>query len=160
MKKTIKNNRKSKVSYIVNSVFNEKWEGLSVEEKAKIFNQKMFKYIMKEEVNYNYILPNLEIENSNYEQINKYGYLKLEYIKEHKRTLYHELLIKNELTNYLLSVGKECENRYNILMENYIKNDKKLTEKNKEINQMEWVKLMNNYKNMAEEIVLKELIYI
>lgn len=45
-------------------------------------------------------------------------------------------------------------------MENYIKNDKKLTEENKEINQMEWVKLMNNYKNSAEEIVLKELIYV
>ncbi|MDO5569145.1 MAG: TnpV protein [bacterium] len=27
-------------------------------------------------------------------------------------------------------------------------------------NQLEWVKLMNNYKNMAEEIILKELIYI
>lgn len=84
------------------------------------------------------------------EQINKYGYLKLDYIKEHKKILYHELLIKNELTNYLLSVGKECENRYIILIGNYIKNGKKLTKKNKEINQMEWVKLMNNYKNMAD----------
>lgn len=104
----------------------------------------MLKYIMKEEVNYNYVLPNLKIE----------------YIKEHKRTLYHELLINNDLTNYLLSVGKECKNRYIIIMENYINNDKKLTEENKEINQMEWVKLMNNYKNSAEEIVLKELIYV
>lgn len=32
--------------------------------------------------------------------------------------------------------------------------------KNKETNQMEWVQLMNNYKNMAEEIILKEIIYI
>ena len=47
-----------------------------MEEKTKIFNQKMLKYIMKEEVNYNYVLPNLKIENNNYEQINKYGYLK------------------------------------------------------------------------------------
>lgn len=76
MEKKIKNNQKSKVSYIVNSVFDEKWERLSMEEKTKIFNQKMLKYIMKEEVNYNYVLPNLKIENNNYEQINKYGYLK------------------------------------------------------------------------------------
>ena len=34
-----------------------------------------------------------------------------------------------------------------------------LTIRNKEINQLEWVKLMNNYKNTAEEIILKELIY-
>ena len=26
-------------------------------------------------------------------------------------------------------------------------------------NQLEWVKRMNNYKNMAEEVILKELIY-
>ena len=45
-------------------------------------------------------------------------------------------------------------------MNNYIKNDNKLSEKNKETNQMEWVQLMNNYKNMAEEIILRELIYV
>ena len=67
-----------------------------------------------------YLLPNLVIENQNYEEINKYGYLRL----------------------------------------NYIKNNEKLTEKNKENNQIEWVKLMNNYKNTAEEIILKELINV
>ena len=107
-----------------------------------------------------YLLPNLVIDNKNYEQINKYGYLRLDYIKEHKKELYQTLLMKNELTNHLLSVSKECENRYNILMNNYIKNDNKISEKNKEINQLELVKLMNNYKNMAEEIILKELIYV
>lgn len=45
-------------------------------------------------------------------------------------------------------------------MNNYIKNDYKLSEKNKESNQMEWLQLMNNYKNMAEEIILKEIIYV
>lgn len=68
--------------------------------------------------------------------------------------------MKNELTNHLLSVSIECEERLKTLMNNYIKNDERLSEKNKEINQLEWVKLMNNYKNMAEEIILKELIYV
>ena len=68
--------------------------------------------------------------------------------------------MKNELTNHLLSVSKECEERLKILMDNYIKNDEKLSEKSKENNQIEWVKLMNNYKNTAEEIILKELIYV
>ena len=39
------------------------------------------------------------------------------------------------------------------MMKNYLK-------KNKENNQIEWVKLMNNYNNTAEEIILKELIYV
>lgn len=107
-----------------------------------------------------YLLPNLVIDNKNYEQIDKYGYLRLDYIKKHKKGLYQSLLMKNDLTNHLLSVSKECENRYNILMNNYIKNDNKLSEKNKETNKMEWVQLMNNYKNMAEEIILRELICV
>ena len=45
-------------------------------------------------------------------------------------------------------------------MNNYIKNDEKLSEKYKENNQIEWVQLMNNYKNMAEEIILRELICV
>ena len=107
-----------------------------------------------------YLLPNLMIENQNYGEINKYGLLRLNYIKEYKKGLYQSLLMKNELTNHLLSVSKECEERLKTLMNNYIKNDEKLTEKNKENNQIEWVKLMNNYKNTAEKIILKELIYV
>ena len=103
-----------------------------------------------------YLLPNLVIENQNYGEINKYGYLRLNYIKEHKKGLYQTLLMKNELTKHLLSVSKECEERLKTLMDNY----EKLSEKSKENNQIEWVKLMNNYKSTAEEIILKELIYV
>jgi len=63
-----------------------------------------------------------------------------------------------KLTNHLFSVSNEAEKKVNFLIENY-KNMDKLTEKTKEMNQLEWVKLMNNYKNMAEKIVLNELIY-
>lgn len=107
-----------------------------------------------------YLLPNLVIENQNYGEINKYGLLRLNYIKKHKKGLYQALLMKNELTDHLLSVSKECEERLKNLMNNYIKNDEKLTEKSKENNQIKWVKLMNNYNNAAKEIILKELIYV
>ncbi len=107
-----------------------------------------------------YLLPNLTIKNKSYGEISKYGYLRLNYLKEHKKGLYTILLMEDKLTNHLVSVSNECEDRFKILMDNYIKNDDKLSEKNKEINQLEWVKLMNNYKNCAEEIILKELIYV
>ena len=108
--------------------------------------------------NGDYLLPNLVLENDNKEQIGKYGLLRLSYIKNYKKGLYQTLLMKNELTNHILSVSIECEERLKTLMYNYIKNDERLAEKNKEINQLEWVKLMNNYKNMAEEIILNEYI--
>lgn len=107
-----------------------------------------------------YLLPNLTIKNQNYRKINKYGYLRLEYLKQHNKGLYTTLLMKDELTNHLISVSNECEERLKKLMDNYIENDEKLSEKNKEINQLEWVKLMNNYKDCVEEIILKEMIYV
>lgn len=107
-----------------------------------------------------YLLPNLTIKNQNYRKINKYGYLRLEYLKQHNKGLYTTLLMKDELTNHLISVSNECEERLKNLMDNYIENDEKLSEKNKEINQLEWVKLMNNYKDCVEEIILKEMVYV
>lgn len=107
-----------------------------------------------------YLLPNLTIKNQNYGKINKYGYLRLKYLKQHKKGLYTTLLMQDKLTNHLVSVSNECEERFKTLMDNYIRNDEKLSEKNKENNQLEWVKLMNNYRNCAEEIILKELIYV
>ena len=106
-----------------------------------------------------YELPNLTLNDNKKGTINKYGMLRLDYLKEHKKTLYTSLLMKDELTNHLISVSKDAENLLNALMENYKKSDEKLSEKSKETNQFEWVKLMNNYQNAAEEIVLKELIY-
>jgi len=106
-----------------------------------------------------YELPNLTLKNNKKGPINKYGMLKLDYLKARKKSLYTTLLIKDELTNHLVSVSKDAETLLNKLMKSYKKRDEKLSERNKEINQLEWVKLMNNYKNTAEEIILKELIY-
>ncbi len=66
--------------------------------------------------------------------------------------------MQDKLTSHLVSVSNEAENKVNFLIKSY-KGKYKLTEKKKETNQLEWVQLMNNYKNMAEEIVLNELIY-
>ena len=106
-----------------------------------------------------YELPNLTLNDNKKGPINKYGMLRLDYLKTHKKALYTTLLMKDQLTNHLVSVSKNAENILNNLMKNYKKSDEKLSEKSKEINQLEWVKLMNNYKNMAEEVILKELIY-
>lgn len=110
--------------------------------------------------NGDYLLPNLTIKNQSTTGINKYGYLRLHYLKENKKVLYTTLLMTNELTNHLISVSKNSEERLQMLMENYKNSDKRLSEKNKQINHIEWSKLMNNYKNIAEEIILNEFIFI
>ena len=106
-----------------------------------------------------YELPNLTLNDNKKGTINKYGMLRLDYLKQHKKALYTTLLMRDEITNHLVSVSKDAETLLNKLMKSYKKRDKKLSERNKEINKLEWVKLMNNYKNTAEEIILKKLIY-
>lgn len=107
-----------------------------------------------------YELPNLTLKRQNNHKINKYGYLRLHYLKENNKAFYTTLLMKNELTNHLVSVSNKAQIKLNILMNNYQNYDEKLSEKSKETNQFEWIKMMNNYKNMVEETILKELIYV
>ena len=106
-----------------------------------------------------YVLPDLTLKETKKGNINKYGRMRLTYLKEYKKSLYTSLLMKDELTNHLVSVSKNAEDLLNNMKKKKKKSDEKLSEKSKETNQFEWVKLMNNYKNAAEEIVLKELIY-
>lgn len=58
--------------------------------------------------------------------------------------------MNNQLTNYLSSVSNECNIKFETMINNYKKKDKKLSEKNK----------MNNYKNVVNEVIFKEDIYI
>lgn len=66
----------------------------------------------------------------------------------------------SKLTHHLLLVNDFCGNYYKELMKNYIKNDERLSEKSKKLNPLEWAKLMNNYKNIAEEIFLNKYVFI
>ena len=106
-----------------------------------------------------YKLQNLVLKETDNKPLNKYGLLKLDYLKKNKKALYQQLLMTNELNNFLFSVGNEAQEMIDRLMDNYIKNDSRLSEKEKQNDQLSWVCLMNNYKSCAEEIVLQELIY-
>ncbi len=44
-----------------------------------------------------YFLPDLTIKNQTYKRINKYGLLKLHYLKQNNKALYTTLLMKNGL---------------------------------------------------------------
>ena len=57
-------------------------------------------------------------------------------------------------------LGNKDKSKILEIIEDYIKNNERLSEKSKELNPLEWTKLMNNYKNTAEEIVLNEYVFI
>ena len=77
-----------------------------------------------------YLLPDLYLEkNENYGRLGRYEILRLHFIAQNKQALYETLLMTNKLTHHLLLVSDSCENYYEELMENYIKNDERLSEK-------------------------------
>ncbi len=106
-----------------------------------------------------YLLPNLKLTEKENKNLNKYGLLRLEYLKSNKKALYQELLMKDKLNEHLFSVSIIAEDRINNIVNNLIKSDLSITEELKSENQLLWVKKMNNCKNIAEEIVLKEIVY-
>ena len=108
-----------------------------------------------------YLIPNLTIpndENENY-QIGKYGYLRLRYLKNHKKDEYELMKINCTLRKHIAEVDLQAKKKVKLLV-NQFKEKERISENLKDINPLEWVRLMNNIKNQAEEIVLKELIYI
>ena len=54
-------------------------------------------YIRKDD----YLLPDLKIEDKERFNIGKYGLLRLEYIKKYKLGLYFDLLVNDNLNEYL-----------------------------------------------------------
>lgn len=106
-----------------------------------------------------YYLPNLIVpENIKNFKLGKYGKLRLTYLKDFKKAEYTILLLDNKLQKHLMQIDKQANDRFKLLMKQLIEKEN-ITEELKATNQMEWVGRMNNIKNRAEEIILKELIY-
>lgn len=106
-----------------------------------------------------YYLPNLVIEPQRKIDLNKYGRLRLEYLKNHKKAEYTILFMNNKLTDHLEEVQKTATKRVKEIIKS-LQDQSNLTEEMKNTDQLYWVGMMNNFKNQAEEIVLKKLIYV
>ena len=90
------------------------------------------------------------------EQLGKYGFLRRDYLKNHRNSTYQVMLLQDTLGEHLLEVDKAAREREEVIL-------KQLEEKepllDKEKDQMAWVRAANQHRAIAEEIILKELIY-
>ena len=107
-----------------------------------------------------YYYPELELPSKNKDfRLDKYGRLRLNYLKENKHVQYEVMKIEDTLIDHLKEVQELANKRYNQLMEEFKKKEN-ITEELKSSNQMLWIGKMNNIKNRVEEIILKEYIYV
>ena len=128
----------------------------NIELKDKFIDEKTgIEYIR----NGDYYLPNLVLADQKKIQLNKYGHLRLDYLKNHKKAEYAILFIDNKLIDHLEEVQKTATKRVKEIIKS-LKDQSNLTDEMKNTDQLYWVGMMNSFKNQAEEIVLKELIYV
>ena len=85
--------------------------------------------------------------------------LRRTYLKEHRPAMYSLYMLEDRLTEHLNTVDDEAQERMDILVRQMMERQG-ITEELKVCDQMERVRAVNGIRNMAEEIVLKELVYI
>lgn len=105
-----------------------------------------------------YYLPDLVL-NEEEPIYGKYGMLRKQFLKEHRLAKYQYLLLTGKLTKHLNQIDQEARKQVEILMEQMVKKQG-ATEELKAQDQMKWVRLMINIKSSAEEIVVKNTIYM
>ena len=105
-----------------------------------------------------YYLPDLVL-NEEEPTYGKYGILRKQFLKEHRSARYQYLLLTGMLNEHLNQTDKEAREQVEMLMEQMAEKQD-VTEELKAQDQMKWVRLMNNIKASAEEIVLKNMVYV
>ena len=89
----------------------------------------------------------------------KYGMLRKQFLKEYRPIRYQNLLLSGKLTAHLNQIDQEVTEQVEVLMKQMAEKQG-VNENLKRQDQMKWVGLMNNIKVSAEEIVLKERVYM
>ena len=105
-----------------------------------------------------YLIPNLELPDTEHYQIGKYGHLRQTYLQEYRPGLYNTLSLNGTLYRHLAEVDQTCYERVDLLVRQMAEREG-ITEALKASDQMAWVGHMNNICSRAEEIVLAEVVY-
>ena len=105
-----------------------------------------------------YYLPDLVL-NEEEPTYGKYGMLRKQFLKEYRSARYQYLLLTGKLNEHLNQTDQEAREQVEMLMKQMAEK-KGVTEELKVQDQMKWVGLMNNIKVSAEEIILKNMVYV
>ena len=106
-----------------------------------------------------YYIPNLVLPKQRKIHLNKYGRMRLNYLKEHKKAEYTIMFMENTLIDHLEEVQETATKRLNLIIAD-MKAKSNLTEDMKNTDMLYWVGTMNAIKQQAEEIIINELIYV
>ena len=105
-----------------------------------------------------YLIPSLAVPPEKEQPIGLFGRQHLDYLKQHRRVTYTNLLTSGRLNIYLADIDRQAQERFERLIEG-MKQAQGITEQLKAENALEWTGRLNNIRACAEEIVNEEIIY-
>ena len=104
-----------------------------------------------------YYLPCLSPEETDTHPIGIWGQRHLNYLKEYHPVIHNSLLLSGKLNSYLADIDNQAAEMFERLVKQ-LAEKQGITEQLKAQDPMTWVQRMNNIRNAASEIVLRELI--
>ena len=105
-----------------------------------------------------YRIPDLRLPAEEEQSIGTWGQRHLNYLKQHRKVTYTNLLTSGKLNAYLANIDRQAQERFKRLIED-MKQAQGITEQLKAENALEWVQRLNNIRACAMEIVNEEIIY-
>ena len=105
------------------------------------------------------MIPDLELEDGSNYQIGKYGRMRQRYLFENHHAMYTHPVLTEKLWKHLEEVDMECNDMMDMLTVRMAERES-VTEHLKSVDQLGWVRKMNNIRSRAEEVVLHDLIYM
>ena len=106
-----------------------------------------------------YYLPCLELPEEKHQPIGIWGRRHHEYLRRNKRITLSNLQISGKLNDYLAAIDRQAEEMFERLVKQMAAAEG-VTEQLKAADQMAWVGKMNSIRNLANEIVNNELIFM
>ena len=107
----------------------------------------------------NYQLPCITTKEQNELHIGVWVSRHRQYLKQHHRIKYYNLLTSERLYPYLADIEEQAEAMCSQLVKSLAEKEN-VTEKLKADNPMLWIQKMNNIRNRAMEIVNSEVIFV
>ena len=102
--------------------------------------------------------PDFEKSKGEKYQIGKYGWMRRKYLDEHQHYQYMQLVRSGELNQHLHEVDVECcEQVEKMVKQMVVKYG--VTNQMKSEDWLKWLGMMDSFRSLAEEVVLKEVVY-
>ena len=105
-----------------------------------------------------YCLPNLTLPPEEERPIGVWAHRRRQYLKQHHKILYYNLLTSGKLRSHLADMEEEAQSLFLRLVKEYAEREG-VTEQLKSENSTEWVQKMNNIRSRAAETVYADLIF-